>query len=48
MNMVENYVIIYENRKMRPVENIAGMGGGVIKGNDRGGEFNYDIEKELL
>jgi hypothetical protein len=31
-------------RKMRPVENIVGMGeGGVVKENDGGGEFNYDI-----
>jgi hypothetical protein len=28
---------------MRPVETIPGMGGGRIKENDGGGEFNYDI-----
>jgi hypothetical protein len=30
---------MYENRKMRPVETIRGMGGGRIK-NDGGCEFN--------
>jgi hypothetical protein len=34
---------MYENGKMRPVETIPGMGGGKIKENDGGGEFNYDI-----
>jgi hypothetical protein len=29
--------------KMRPVETIPGMGGGGIKENDGGGEFNYDV-----
>jgi hypothetical protein len=28
---------------MIPVETILGMGGGEIKENDRGLEFNYDI-----
>jgi hypothetical protein len=28
---------------MRPVETIPGVGKGVIKENDRGGEFSYDI-----
>jgi hypothetical protein len=28
---------------MRPVETIPGIGGGKIKENDGGGEFNYDI-----
>jgi hypothetical protein len=28
---------------MRPGETIPGMGGGEIKENDGGGEFNYDI-----
>jgi hypothetical protein len=37
------YVLMYENGKMRPVETIPGMGGGRIKENDGGGEFNYDI-----
>jgi hypothetical protein len=32
---------MYENVKMRYVETILGM--GVVKENDRGGEFNYDI-----
>jgi hypothetical protein len=31
------------NGKMRLVETIARMGGGVIKEKDRGGEFNCDI-----
>jgi hypothetical protein len=48
VNMVEYYVLIYENGKMRPVETIPGMGGGGIKENDGGGEFNYDILQELL
>jgi hypothetical protein len=34
---------MYGNGKMRPVETIPGMEGGVIKENDGGGEFNYDI-----
>jgi hypothetical protein len=29
---------MYENRKMRSVETIPGMGGGWVKENDRGGE----------
>jgi hypothetical protein len=40
--MVEYYVLMYEKGKMRPVETIPGMGGG-IKENDGGGEFYYDI-----
>jgi hypothetical protein len=39
----EYYVLMYENRKMRPVETISGMGGGRIKENDVRSEFNYDI-----
>jgi hypothetical protein len=31
---------------MRPIETIPGMGGGKIKENDGGGEFNYDTSKE--
>jgi hypothetical protein len=31
------------NGKKMPVETIPGMGGGKIKENDGGGEFNYDI-----
>jgi hypothetical protein len=31
------------NGKMRPVEAIPGMGVRVIKENDGGGEFRYDI-----
>jgi hypothetical protein len=27
---------------MKPLETIPGMGGGGIKENDRGSEFNYD------
>jgi hypothetical protein len=34
---------MYENRKMRPVETIPGVGVGRIKENDGGGEFNYDV-----
>jgi hypothetical protein len=33
---------------MRPVEIIPGVGGGRIKENDGGDEFNYDILYELL
>jgi hypothetical protein len=33
---------MYENGKMIPAKTIPGMGQGV-KGNDGGGEFNYDI-----
>jgi hypothetical protein len=36
---------MYVNGKMRPV---ATTGGGVVKENDRKGEFNYDIFQELL
>jgi hypothetical protein len=43
VNMVEYYVLMYENGKMRPVETLPGMGGGRIKENDGGGEFNCDI-----
>jgi hypothetical protein len=32
---------MYENGKIRPVETIPGIGGGNIKENDGGGEFNY-------
>jgi hypothetical protein len=28
---------------MGPVETVPGMGGGELKENDGGGEFNYDI-----
>jgi hypothetical protein len=34
---------MYENGKMIPVETLPGMGGGRIKENDGGGEFNCDI-----
>jgi hypothetical protein len=34
---------MYENGKITLVKTIPGMGGGKIKENDRGGEFNYDI-----
>jgi hypothetical protein len=40
--MVEYYVPMYENGKMRPVETIPGRGEG-IKENDGGGGFNYDL-----
>jgi hypothetical protein len=42
VNMVQICVLMYVNGKMRPVETIPGMGGG-IKKNDGGCEFNYDI-----
>jgi hypothetical protein len=35
--------IAYVNGKMGLVETIPGMGELAIKGNDGGGEFNYDI-----
>jgi hypothetical protein len=34
--------------KMKLVETIPGMGGGRIKENDGGDEFNYDILLELF
>jgi hypothetical protein len=34
---------MYENRKMRPVETIPGMGDVGIKENDGEGKFNYLI-----
>jgi hypothetical protein len=43
VNMVEYYVLVYENGKMRPIETIPGMGERGIKENDGGGEFNNDI-----
>jgi hypothetical protein len=33
---------MHVNGKMRPVES-SRNGGGMIKENDRGGEFNYDV-----
>jgi hypothetical protein len=42
---------MYVNGKMRPVKTIPGIEGGMIKENDGGGEFKYDIFdilKELL
>jgi hypothetical protein len=39
--MVEYYVLMHENGKMRPVETVPGMGG--VKEHDGGGEFKYDI-----
>jgi hypothetical protein len=41
LNVVEYYVLMYENGKMGPVE--TGMGGKRIKENNGGGEFNSDI-----
>jgi hypothetical protein len=41
--MVETLVHRYVNGKMRPVRSSPGVGGGEIKENDGGGEFNYDI-----
>jgi hypothetical protein len=34
---------MYENGKMRPVQTVPGMGGGRMKENGGGGEFNYDM-----
>jgi hypothetical protein len=34
---------VFVNGKMRHVETIQGMRGGVRKENDGGGEFNYNI-----
>jgi hypothetical protein len=34
---------MHENRKMISVEITPGLGGGGIKKNDGGSEFNYDI-----
>jgi hypothetical protein len=34
---------VYVNRKMRPVESVPGIGGGMIKVNGGRGEFEYDI-----
>jgi hypothetical protein len=34
---------MYENGKMKLVETIPGMGKGVLKKNNGGGEFNYYI-----
>jgi hypothetical protein len=34
---------VYENGKMRPVQTVPGMGGGRVKENGGGGEFNYDM-----
>jgi hypothetical protein len=34
---------MYENGKMRTVGTVPRIGGGELKGNDGGGEFNYDI-----
>jgi hypothetical protein len=33
---------MYVNEKVIPVETTLGMGGGMIKENDRGGDFKYD------
>jgi hypothetical protein len=41
--MVEYYILVYENGKMRPAETIPGMEGEKITENDGGSEFNYDI-----
>jgi hypothetical protein len=34
---------MYVNGKMRPVETIPVMGGGEVKENNEGSDFNYDI-----
>jgi hypothetical protein len=33
---------MYKNGKMRPAETISRMGGGRIKDNDGGSQFNHD------
>jgi hypothetical protein len=38
---------VHKNGKMRPAESIPGVGGGGIKEDDGGGEFNYDILQGL-
>jgi hypothetical protein len=44
ISIICNYVLLYKNGKMRPVETIPGIGGGGrIKENDGGGKFSYDI-----
>jgi hypothetical protein len=42
VSLVELYVLMYENGKMRPVETVPGIGRESIKENGRRGEFNYD------
>jgi hypothetical protein len=39
---------MFENGKLRPVETIPGMGGGKIKENDGGGEFNLIYCKTIV
>jgi hypothetical protein len=39
---------MYKNGKMRPFTTIPGMRAWRIEEDDRGGEFNYNILKELL
>jgi hypothetical protein len=39
----ELLLLMYESGKMRSIETIPGMGGGGLKENDGGGEFNYDV-----
>jgi hypothetical protein len=41
--MVQKYVHIYVNAKMIPFETIPGIGWGMIKESNGGGEFRYDI-----
>jgi hypothetical protein len=48
VNVVENYVLMYLNRKMTPVETVTEMNSMNTKENDGGGEFNHDILQELL
>jgi hypothetical protein len=43
VNMWKYYMHMYEDGRMTPVETIPGTGGGGIKKNDRGGEFNSEI-----
>jgi hypothetical protein len=42
VSMVEYYILMNKNGKLRPVETIPGMGGEGIKESDGGDEFNCD------
>jgi hypothetical protein len=43
-----NTIHMYINGKIGPVETIPAKGGGEIKDNHGGDEFNYDTLEELL
>jgi hypothetical protein len=48
MNVVDYYVSMYENGKMKPVETVPRKGGGGVKENDGGGKFNYDTVRTFV